>query len=91
VLVEKAADYRRYDYLRHQPDLVVVEENDDVVLFENRAFGTAPPPEQWPRDVPVVPWPGLLLGATASVVALLVAFAGRPDHSSLLGVVGSLR
>lgn len=74
VIVAKAADYRRYDYLRHQSDLAVATENGDLVVYENRAFGAAAAPDRWPRAAPVVPGRALIVGAIVSAVAVAVAF-----------------
>ena len=91
VLVAKAADYRRYDYLREQPDLVAVVENEDLVLYENRAFASAPPPGRWPRAGDAVPWRALLAGTAIAAVAALVAFAGPALPRRAIPPVESMR
>lgn len=91
VIVARAADYRRYDYLRASDDFRVAVENDDLVLYENRRFASAPPPDRWPPDSPVVPWGALTGGSVVSAVAavvLLVPCSLRRSWRRHLGTLG---
>lgn len=78
VVLLKTTDHRRYAFLREQTDISVVTETDELVLFRNDAFtAAAPPPAEWPRDGPRVPWAALLVGTTLSLGTVAVARQGR--------------
>jgi hypothetical protein len=70
VVVSKTADYRRYDYLRADADFHVLSEGEHLVVFENRAFASAPPPATWPAASPQVPVAALLIGGLVSLATL---------------------
>lgn len=78
VIVTDATGPRTLDDLRLDDDFEVALENEDLVVYENRAFAWAPPPERWPRARPVVPWGSLIGGAVVSIAAVLVVFGRRP-------------
>lgn len=77
VVLLKEVDYRQYEFLREQADLAVALENDDLVVFENEAFDAAPPPDEWPRASPPVPWTALVAGSVvAGGTAVLLSAPG---------------
>lgn len=79
VLRFHVADDERYDFLDRQADLTPVMRTDQLVLYRNEAFETAPPPSQWPRATSPTPWGALLVGgvvSTVSIAALLRRHAG---------------
>jgi len=78
VAVARTADYRQYDALVANPDLVPVVSTPALVLYRNRAFDRAPPPADWPRAWPVVPRTALLAGAAVTWLAALGATLGSP-------------
>ena len=89
VLLLKGADSRQYAFLGNQTDLTVVTETDGIVLYRNEAFEAAPPPSEWPRDGPRVPWLALVIGMLVSVTAVaVVTFSGRPGNGSWRGGIG---
>lgn len=79
VVVSDVAGARRYDAVVDRPEFAAVLANDDLVVYENRAFEDAPPPAAWPRARSVVPWTALVIGGLFSVLAtfLTVPNPGR--------------
>ncbi|WP_436928159.1 hypothetical protein [Halosimplex amylolyticum] len=84
VLLLKTADHGRYDFLRDQPDLSVVTETDELVLFRNEAFDSVPPPADWPRAGPRVPLRALLAGTLVSLGAVGAVAARSRNRPSTL-------
>jgi hypothetical protein len=79
VALSKEADYRAYDFLDEQDDLSVVLETDEIVLYENEAFGRAGPPEAWPRAGARVPKFALAVGVVASLCAVVALRSFRGE------------
>lgn len=73
VVLLKAADYQRYEYLDEQPDLSVVSETDGLVVYRNDAYDETPAAGTSPRDGPSVPLTALAVGSLASLAAVGVA------------------
>ena len=70
VVLLNVAHNERYDFLYDQPELIVVMETEDVIVFHNAAFTDAPPPDEWPDDgsgVPVLP---LGIGTAITIVSI---------------------